>query len=98
MQGLLESKQFTCEEYQAGHSPVCSISAVGHRGGDAATEEFFGLPKREQVNRRHHRSAQYARSDVFNYIERLHHPGTQQRLDAQDQKFSVLTELPVKTG
>ena len=56
--------QFTCEEYQqflAGHNSVCSMSAVGHCGDDAAAEGFFGILKRERVNRRHYRSIDEAR-------------------------------------
>ena len=93
--------QFTCEEYQqflAGHNLVCSMSAVGHCGDNAAAEGFFGMLKRERVNRRHYRSIDEARGDVFDYIERFHNPRMQQRLDAEDQKFLALTQLSVKTG
>ena len=93
--------QFTCEEYQqflAGHNLVCSMSAVGHCGDNAAAEGFFGMLKRERVHRRHYRTIDEARSDVFDYIERFYNPRMQQRLDAQDQKFFALTQPSVKTG
>lgn len=93
--------QFTCEEYQqflTGHNLVCSMSAVGHCGDNAPAEGFFGMLKRERVNRCHYRTTAEARSDVFDYIERFHNPRMQQRLDAQDQKFLALTQLSVKTG
>ena len=69
--------QFTCEEYQQfldGHNLVCSMSAVGHCGDNAAAEGFFGMLKRERVNRRYYRSINEARSDVFDYIERFYNP------------------------
>jgi len=93
--------QFTCEEYQqflVGHNLVSSMSAVGHCGDNAAAEGFFGMLKRERVNRRHYRTIDEARSDVFDYIERFHNPRMQQRLDAEDQKFLALTQLSTKTG
>jgi len=71
---------------------------VGHCGDNAAAEGFFGILKRERVNRRHYRSIDEARSDVFDYIERFHNPRMQQRLDAEDQKFLALTQLSVKNG
>ena len=74
------------------------MSAVGHCCDNTAAEGFFGMLKRERVNRRHYRSIDEARCDVFDYIERFHNPGMQQRLDAEDQRFSALTQLSVKTG
>ncbi len=93
--------QFTSSEYQqflTGHSLVCSMSAVGHCGDNAAAEGFFGLLKRERVNRRYYQTRDQARSDVFDYIERFHNPRMQRRLDSRDQKFIVLTQLSAETG
>lgn len=87
--------QFTSSEYQQfllGHNLVCSMSAVGHCGDNAAAEGFFGLLKRERVNRRHYQTRAQARSDVFDYIERLHNPRMKRRLDKRDQKFIALTQ------
>lgn len=56
----------------AGHNLVCSMSAVGHCGENAAAEGFFGMLKRERVNRRYYRRIDEARNDVFDYIERFH--------------------------
>ena len=95
------STQFTCEEYQqflTGHNLVRSMSAVDHCGDNAAAEGFFGMIKRERVNRRHFRTTTEAVSDVFDYIECFHNPRMQQRLDAEDQKFLALAQLSVKTG
>lgn len=93
--------QFTSADYQqflTDHNLTCSMSAVGHCGDNAAAEGFFGLLKRERVNRRHYRTPAEARSDVFDYIERFHNPRMQRRLDKQDQKFIALTQLSAKTG
>jgi putative transposase len=93
--------QFTSGEYQQflqGHQLVCSMSAVGHCGDNAAAEGFFGLLKRERVNRRCYRTRDDARSDVFDYIECFHNPRMQRRLDSRDQKFLALTQLSAETG
>lgn len=93
--------QFTSSQYQQfllGHNLVCSMNAVGHCGDNAAAEGFFGVLKRERVNRRHYQTMAQARSDVFDYIERFHNPRMQPRLDSRDQKFIALTQLSAKTG
>ena len=74
------------------------MSAVGHCGDNAAAEGFFGMLKRERVNRRRYLTQAQARSDVFDYIERFHNPRMQRRLDKQDQKFIALTQPSAKTG
>ncbi len=64
--------QFTSDEYQrflTGHNLVCSMSAVGSCADNAAAEGFFGILKRERVNRRRYRTRAEARADVFDYIE-----------------------------
>ena len=51
--------QFTSSEYQRflkAHNLVCSMSAVGSFADNAAVEGFFGLLKRERVNRRNYRT------------------------------------------
>lgn len=55
-------------------------------------------PMYKAENRRHYRSIDEARRDVFDYIERFHNPRMQQKLDAEDQKFLALTQLSVKRG
>lgn len=48
--------QFTSEEYQRfleAHQVTCSMSAVGSCADNAAAESFFGVLKRERVNRQH---------------------------------------------
>ena len=71
--------QFTSDEYQqflAGHNVTSSMSAVGSCADNAAAESFFGLLKRERVNRRQYRTRAEARADIFDYIqsqERMRH-------------------------
>ena len=38
---------------------------------------FFGLLKRESINRRIYQTRAGARADVFDHIERFHNPSTQ---------------------
>jgi putative transposase len=94
--------QFTSHDYQQylhDHNIISSMSDVGHCGDNAPAEGFFGLLKRERVNRRRYRTLAEARSDVFDYIERFHNPRIQRRLDAMDaQVRSVLTQLSAETG
>jgi hypothetical protein len=44
-----------------------SISAVGRCADNAAAESFFGVLKRERVNRRQYRTRAEARADLFDY-------------------------------
>jgi len=48
------------------------MSAVGSCYDNAVVESFFGLLKRERVNRRDHATRREARADVFDYIERFY--------------------------
>lgn len=93
--------QFTSDDYQrflARHALMCSMSAVGHCGDNAACEGFFGVLKRERVNRTIYRTMDAARSDVFDYIERFHNPRMRRRVAQQDQTFLSLLQPSVKTG
>jgi len=75
--------QFTSDEYQRflkGHNLVCSMSAVGSCADNAPAEGFFGMLKRERVNRRCYQSHAEARADVFDYIERFYNPARERRL------------------
>lgn len=59
--------QFTSHEYQqflTGHNIICSMSAVGSCYDNAAAESFFGLLKRERVNRRRYTTRTEARADA----------------------------------
>ena len=52
---------------------------------NAAAESFFGLLKRERVNRRHYVTRSEARSDIFDYIERFHNRRKMRKLEQTDQ-------------
>lgn len=93
--------QFTSYQYQQflkDHRITLSMSDVGHCGDNAPAEGFFGMLKRERINRRRYRTVVDARADVFDYIERFHNPRIQRRLDALDKGVSVLTQPSAKTG
>ena len=93
--------QFTSEEYQrflAAHHVICSMSAVGNCADNVAAESFFGVLKRERVNRQHYRTRAEARADIFDYIERSHNPRQRRRLDMQQQAEQLLTQPSVITG
>ena len=79
--------QFTSEEYQrflAGHNIVCSMSAVGSCADNAAAESFFGVLKRERVNRRRYLTRAEARADIFDYIERFHNPNKRRQMKLRE--------------
>ena len=93
--------QFTSEEYQrflSGHNLVCSMSAVGSCADNAAAEGFFGLLKRERVNRRRYLTRDEARADVFDYIERFHNPRRRRQLEVRQAKELLLTNQSGETG
>ena len=93
--------QFTSDEYQqflAAHQVICSMSAVGSCADNAAAESFFGVLKRERVNRRQYRTRAEARADLFDYIERWHNPRQRRRLAFQQERQKLLTHLSVETG
>lgn len=93
--------QFRSGDYQnylEAHALVCSMSAVGHCGDNAACEGFFGLLKRERVYRMRYPTLDAARADVFEYIERFHNPRMRRRQAKQDLKFSTLSQSSVISG
>jgi putative transposase len=93
--------QFTSGEYQRflkGHNLVPSMSAVGSCADNAAMEGFFGMLKRERVNRRIYRTRAEARADVFDYIERFHNPRCRRRLETAKRKELLLTQPSVEKG
>jgi putative transposase len=80
--------QFTSHEYQqflAGHNITCSMSAVGSCYDNAAAESFFGLLKRERVNRRRYATRADARADVFEYIEVFYNSRKRRKLEQLHQ-------------
>jgi putative transposase len=64
--------QYTSDDFQdelANHGIECSMSGKGNCYDNAVAESFFGLLKRERVNRTRYRTRDEARADVFDYIE-----------------------------
>ena len=93
--------QFTSNEYQRflkGHQLRSSMSAVGSCADNAAAESFFGVLKRERVNRRQYRTRAEARADVFDYIERFHNPRRTRKIERLREKTVDLTQPSVRSG
>jgi len=89
--------QFTSEEYQRfleAHHITCSMRLVGNCADNAADESFFGVLKRERVNRQQYRTRAEARADIFDSIERCHNPRQRRRLDMQQQEQQRLFTQP----
>jgi putative transposase len=64
--------QYTSDDFRdelEKHGIECSMSARGNCYDNAVVESFFGLLKRERVNRARYRTRDEARADVFDYIE-----------------------------
>ncbi len=64
--------QYTSDDFRdelEKHGIQCSMSARGNCYDNAVVESFFGLLKRERVNRVRYRTRDEARADVFDYIE-----------------------------
>jgi len=64
--------QYTSDDFRdelEKHGIECSMSARGNCYDNAVVESFFGLLKRERVNRVRYRTRDEARADVFDYIE-----------------------------
>ncbi|NYE30030.1 putative transposase [Rhodanobacter sp. K2T2] len=83
------------QKYLLANALVCSMSAVGHCGDNAACEGFFGMLKRERIYRMTYPTLDTARADVFEYIERRHNPRMRRRTARKDLKFSTLSQPSV---
>lgn len=93
--------QFRSTDYQRflkQNTIICSMSAVGHCGDNAACEGFFGMLKRERVNRKKYRTSDIAKADLFDYIERFHNPRMRRRVAKSDLEFSAFLKPSVETG
>ena len=93
--------QYTSSEYQRflnDHRLICSMSAVGSCADNAAVEGFFGMLKRERVNRRRYITRSEARSDIFDYIERFYNPARRRRLEPAKQDEKSLTQVSTESG
>lgn len=70
------------------------MSRVGSCYDNAVAESFFGILKRERVNRRRYATRAQARTDIFDYIERFYNPA--KRRDRQRPLFLPM-EAPSPT-
>ena len=64
--------QYTSDDFRkelAKHGIKCSMSSTGNCYDNAVVESFFGVLKRERVNRVRYRTRDEARADLFEYIE-----------------------------
>ncbi len=86
------------QKYLLANALVCSMSAVGHCGDNAACEGFFGLLKRERIYRMTYPTLDAAGADVFESIERRHNPRMRRRTAREDLKFSTLSQPSVISG
>ena len=76
--------QYTSHEYQQflkDHHVMSSMSAVGSCYDNAAAESFFGVLKRERVNRQHYLTRAQARADIFDYIEQFYDKQKRRKLE-----------------
>ena len=88
----------TYQKFLSNNALVCSMSAVGHCGDNAACEAFFGVLKRERVYRAHYRTRDEARADLFDYLERFHNPRMRRRVARRDREFQALIKPSVEMG
>jgi len=66
------NRQYTSDDFRnllQQHGIECSMSAKGNCYDNAVVESFFGLLKRERVNRTRYLTRDDARADIFDYIE-----------------------------
>lgn len=72
-----QGTQYTSEDFQRlleSHGIVCSMSRRGNCWDNAAMESFFSTLKTERISRKHYRTRDDLRADVFDYIERFYNP------------------------
>lgn len=80
--------QYTSHEYQQflkDHKIISSMSAVGSCYDNAAAESFFGVLKRESVNRLHYVTRAEAGADIFDYIETFYNQRKRRKPGKIDQ-------------
>ena len=67
--------QYTSDDFREElekHGIQCSMSARGNCYDNAVVESFFGILKRERVNRTRYLTRDEAQADIFDYIERFY--------------------------
>lgn len=70
-----QGSQYSSEEFQHllnNLGVTCSMSRSGNVWDNAVMESFFSTMKTERCNRKHYRTRDEARADVFDYIERFY--------------------------
>jgi putative transposase len=70
-----QGTQYTSENFQRllkSHGITCSMSRRGNCWDNAAMESFFSTLKTEQLSKKHYRTRDELRADVFDYIERFY--------------------------
>jgi putative transposase len=73
----IEFTQYTSEIFRRlleSHGIVCSMSRRGNCWDNAAMESFFLTLKTERLTKKHYRTRDDLRADVFDYIERFYNP------------------------
>lgn len=68
------------QNYLKANALMCSMSAVGHCGDNAACEGFFGMPKRERIYRTSYPTLGATKANVFEHIERFHNRRMRRRI------------------
>ena len=86
------------QRFLKGHSVTCGMSGVGSCADNALVEGFFGMLKRERVNRRQYRTLADARAGIFGYIETFYNPRMRARLERQQNKEIRLNQTVRKNG
>ena len=64
--------QYTSDDFRdelEKHNLECSMSGTSNCYDNAVVESFFGLLKRERVNRKYYSTRDDAKQDTFDYIE-----------------------------
>ena len=91
--------QFTSDEYQRFlKSRTCSMSGVGSCADNALVEGFFGMLRRERVNRSHYRTRAQARSDSLDCIEGFYKPRMKNRLVRKRSQENGLSQTVREIG
>jgi putative transposase len=70
-----QGSQYTSENFQRlleSHGIPCSMSRRGNCWDNAAMESFFSTMKTERLSKKHYRTRDELRADVFDYIERFY--------------------------
>lgn len=70
-----QGSQYTSENFQRlleSHGITCSMSRRGNCWDNAAMESFFSALKTELLSKKHYRTRDELRADVFYYIEKFY--------------------------